>query len=131
MDDEPSLCRALQRLLRLAGFDVDTFACGEEFLQSLSAVVPECLILDLQMPGMTGLEVQSRLADTHRHIPVIIITGHDFPAARTLALTAGAVAYLRKPVSEEQLLGAIARCVGSASLPDGTGGAPTDASAGT
>ena len=131
MDDEPSLCRALQRLLRLAGFDVDTFACGEEFLQSLSAVVPECLILDLQMPGMTGLEVQSRLADAHRHIPVIIITGHDFPAARALALTAGAVAYLRKPVSEELLLSAIGRCVGSVPRTDGTGEPPTDAATGT
>lgn len=114
MDDEPSLCRALQRLLQLAGFDVDTFAGGEAFLDSLPSGVPDCVILDVQMPGMTGLEVQSRLADAHAGVPVIVITGHDYPAARALALAAGAVAYLRKPVSEESLLAAIEGCLGPA-----------------
>jgi FixJ family two-component response regulator len=110
VDDEVPVCRALQRLLRLAGFEVDTFSSGKEFLDSLPVQVPDCVILDLQMPGMTGIEVQARLAETHRDVPVIIITGHDFPAARSLTLAAGAIAYLRKPVSEEMFLEAIGRC---------------------
>lgn len=109
VDDEPSVRRAFQRLLRLAGFDVDTFACGEAFLASLSARVPDCVILDLHMPGMSGLEVQSRLADEHRAVPVVVITGYDVPAARANALAMGAVAFLTKPVSEELLLAAIRR----------------------
>lgn len=125
MDDEPSLCRALQRLLLVAGFEVDTFACGEAFLDSLSVRVPDCLILDLYMPGMPGLEVQARLAARHRATPVIVITGYDRPADRVRALAAGAVAFMRKPVSEELLLAAIRQAVGSPAggrvLSEGTG----------
>jgi FixJ family two-component response regulator len=115
VDDEPSLCRALQRLLRVTGFDVDTFACGEAFLASLDVRVPDCVILDLHMPGMSGLEVQSRLASLHRGVPVVILTGHDAPAVHALALVGGAAAYLRKPVSEDLLLAAIHRCLGGRS----------------
>lgn len=113
VDDEPSMCRALQRLLLVAGFEVDTYACGEAFLDSLSIRVPDCLILDLHMPGMPGLEVQARLAERHRTIPVIVVTGYDLPADRVKALAAGAVAFMRKPVSEELLLAAIRQTVGS------------------
>jgi FixJ family two-component response regulator len=112
-------------LLRVAGFDVDTFACGEAFLAALDACLPDCVILDLHMPGMTGLEVQSRLADTHREIPVVVLTGHDSPAARAIALTGGAVAYLRKPVGEAVLLAAIRRALGGGMA--GGGGTPSAA----
>ena len=111
VDDEPSLCRALQRLLRAAGFEVDTFACGEAFLASLSSRIPACVILDVHMPGMTGLEVQARLADERRDVPVIMITCCEVPAAQATALAAGAVAFLRKPVSEDVLLAAVRRCL--------------------
>lgn len=113
VDDQSSQCRALRRLLLAAGLEVDAFAGGEAFLDSLSVHVPDCLILDLHMPGMAGLEVQARLAEIHRPIPVIVITGYDRPADRGKALAAGAVAFMRKPVSEELLLAAIRQAVGS------------------
>jgi FixJ family two-component response regulator len=112
VDDDRSMCTALQRLLRLAGFDVEAFPSGEAFLGSLPAGTPDCLILDLQMPGMTGFEVQVRLAQAHVAVPVVTITGHDSPAAQERALAGGARVYLRKPVCEEELLAAIGRCIG-------------------
>jgi FixJ family two-component response regulator len=111
VDDDRSMCTALQRLLRLAGFDVETFPSGEAFLGSLPAGTPDCLILDLQMPGMTGFEVQVRLAEARVGVPVVTITGHDSPAAQERALAGGARVYLRKPVCEEELLAAIERCI--------------------
>lgn len=107
VDDEPSLCRALRRLLQLTGFDVDTYACGEAFLSSLADHTPDCVILDLQMPRLTGFDVQARLTGAHPEIPVVIITGYDSPSARERALAGGAAAYLPKPVREDDLLAAI------------------------
>lgn len=110
VDDDPSLCRALTRLLRLSGFAVEAFASGEAFLESLSERTPSCLILDLQMPGLTGFDVLGCLSAASRSIPVVTITGFDSPAARERALAGGAGVYLRKPVGEEVLLDAIERC---------------------
>ena len=112
VDDDPSLCRALTRLLRLNGFAVDTFTTGEEFLESLAEKIPSCLILDLQMPGLTGFDVLGRLSASSWSIPVVTITGFDSPAARERALGGGAAIYLRKPVGEEVLLEAIERSIG-------------------
>jgi FixJ family two-component response regulator len=111
VDDDPSLCRALTRLLRLNGFAVDTFTTGEEFLESLAEKIPSCLILDLQMPGLTGFDVLGRLSAASQSIPVVTITGFDSAAARERALGGGAAIYLRKPVGEEVLLEAIERCI--------------------
>lgn len=113
VDDEPSLRRALTRLLRLKGFAVDAFASGEEFLESLAERTPCCLILDLQMPGLTGFDVLTRLSAAGSSIPVVTITGFDSPAARERALAGGAAVYLRKPVGEVALLAAIERCTGA------------------
>ena len=124
VDDEPSLCRALTRLLRLNGFAVDAFASGEEFLESLPERTPSCLILDLQMPGLTGFDVLGRLSAVRSSIPVVTITGYDSPSARNRAIAGGALDYLRKPVGEEALLAAIERCTNA--RPAGATGARSD-----
>jgi FixJ family two-component response regulator len=108
VDDEPSVCKAFARLLRAARFDVSTFASGDEFLSSLLQRKPDCVVLDLHMPGLNGFDVQARLtANPDGHIPVVIITAHDSPEAQQRAMAAGALAYLRKPVDAEPLLDAI------------------------
>lgn len=114
VDDEEPVRRALARLIRSAGFDVDTFPGGDEFLETLSDHEPACIVLDLHMPKVNGLAVQSWLGKAGIRIPVIIVTGHDTPEAQEQALRGGAVAYFRKPVDGEALLGAIARAVAGA-----------------
>jgi FixJ family two-component response regulator len=95
----------------MAGFEVETFLSGEEFLRSLLTGQPDCIILDLHMPGVTGFDVQARLAAAHAAVPVVVITGHDSPGARERALAGGAAAYLRKPVSDDALLATIRGCM--------------------
>lgn len=107
VDDEESLRKALARLLRSAGFAAETFNSGATFLESVRTRTPSCVVLDLHMPGMNGFEVQAELARTGARVPVIVITGHDTPEARARAIGQGAVAYLRKPVDDTLLLGAI------------------------
>src|SRR3954463_14520450 len=107
VDDEESIRRALKRLMISAGFRAQSFASGAEFLESLHATRPACVILDLHMPAMSGFDVQQRLRDEQSVIPVVIITGHDSNEAKESALGAGAIAYLRKPVNDEALLHAI------------------------
>jgi FixJ family two-component response regulator len=107
VDDDESVRRATRRLLRAAGHEVETYASGTEFLEAFPHHKPCCVIVDLHMPGMSGLEVQSRLAASGADIPVIFITAYDDPGARDRAQQAGAAAYLRKPFSEEVLLEAI------------------------
>jgi FixJ family two-component response regulator len=107
IDDDPAVLRALARLLRTHAFAVATFQSGQQFLTSLPEPLPDCLILDLQMPGMTGLEVQQDLARKGIRIPTIIITAHDEAGIRERCKSAGAIAYLAKPVPEAALLAAI------------------------
>lgn len=107
VDDDPFVRKALERLLRSAGFSVEGFASGAEFLCSADDHQPDCVVLDLHMPDLSGFEVQSRLACTHGGVPVVVITGHDTPESRTRALGSGAKAYLPKPVDDETLLKAI------------------------
>jgi len=114
VDDEEPIRRALQRLIRSAGLDAVTFASGDDFFVSLEGFAPDCLVLDLHMPGLSGFEVQTRLAQIHPIIPVVVITGHDQPGARSRALAAGAAAYLRKPVDGEALLDTIAFAIAAA-----------------
>lgn len=104
VDDESSVCRALSRLLRSAGFKVVTFKNGIDFLGSLKARQPDCLVLDLHMSPMSGFEVQSRLRQAGLRIPVVIMTGHHTEESQQRVLDAGAVAYLRKPVDDQVLL---------------------------
>jgi FixJ family two-component response regulator len=108
VDDEEPVRKALKRLLMSAGFEVDVYADGRAFLSSLRTRAPRCVVLDLHMPHVSGLEVQERLAAVRSTLPVIVITGHDSDSTRTTALANGASAYLRKPVDEQVLLDAIA-----------------------
>lgn len=115
VDDDESVRRATRRLLRAAGFEAETYASGTEFLEAIKHSRPRCVIVDLHMPGMSGLEVQSRLAVSGFEIPVLFITAYDDPGARDRALQAGAACYLRKPFTEEALLQAIESAISGAS----------------
>ena len=107
MEDEESVRKALQRLLRSAGMDVQSFASGGEFLEALSSNPPECVVLDLHMPGINGFDVQERLAETATHLPMVVITGDQTDEARTRAMTGGADVYLVKPIDDRVLIDAI------------------------
>jgi FixJ family two-component response regulator len=107
VDDDASVRESLRCLIRSAGFLLEVFASAEEFLKSDHLHNTRCLILDVRMPGMNGLELQRWLAASHHQIPVIFITAHGDEAARSQALKGGAVDYLFKPFSEEALFHAI------------------------
>src|SRR2546422_1732868 len=97
VDDDLSVRRALRRLVRSAGYSVETFASAREFLDSSPSGRTACLVLDIQLDGMSGFELQERMATDHAHIPVIFITAHDDAATRERARQTGVSAYLRKP----------------------------------
>ncbi len=103
--------KALGRLLRASGFEVETFCSGNEFLDSLETHRPDCTILDLHLPGLSGLEVQQHLVHERINLPCIIITGKDEPGLGERVLALGASAFLKKPLDEQALLSAIARAV--------------------
>ena len=108
VDDDESVRESLRGLIRSVGFRVEAFASAEEFSNSEQLHATDCLILDVRMPGMTGLELQRHLAASEHDIPIIFITAHGSDeGVRSRALRDGAVAYLTKPFSEEALLEAI------------------------
>ena len=107
VDDEESVRKALSRLFAASNLDCQAFASGREFLDSLKLRVPSCVILDLHMPGLTGLDVQRELARLPTRVPAIIVTAYDEPGKRAQCLSEGATDYLRKPVEEKTLLDAI------------------------
>jgi FixJ family two-component response regulator len=108
VDDDPSVVIALRRLLHSWGMQVRTFASGEEFLSALGrSNDADCLVIDVQMPGMTGLEVQERMNRAGLDVPVIFITAHDEGGIEENALRAGAAGFLRKPFTDEALVGLI------------------------
>jgi len=109
VDDDESVRQALKSLLGSVGFQAETFASGEEFLNSRPQI--DCLIADVRMPGMSGLELQDRLKAANSPIPIIFISAHDDGEARIRGLRAGAVDFLQKPFSEESLLRAISTCL--------------------
>lgn len=106
IDDDESLCKALGRLLRLSGFDVRTFPSAEEYLaQSPSALQPlDLVVTDIQLGGMSGLELQAQLRHRQPDLPVIIITAHDGDAVCAQARSAGCAGYLRKPFLGQALI---------------------------
>jgi FixJ family two-component response regulator len=111
VDDEVSICRALFRLLRAASYRVEAFSSPFAFLESLAESVPDCVVLDLQMPRMTGVELQQQLLTLKDPPPVIVITAHDEPKTRERCLELGAVRYLLKPFEGELLLDSIEKVV--------------------
>jgi FixJ family two-component response regulator len=111
VDDEESVRRAFARMLTASLFDVDVFASGQEFLDSLKSRHPDCVVLDLQMPGLTGREVQRQLVLDHIHVPIIVVTAHDQPALREQCLADGAAAYVAKPLQRERLVNLISAAV--------------------
>jgi FixJ family two-component response regulator len=107
VDDDESLRDALKSLIDSVGFRSEVFDSGEEFLNSPVVSQTDCLITDVRMSGMSGLELQDRLKAANSSIPIVFISAHDDREARARALRAGAVDFLQKPFSEDSLLGAI------------------------
>ena len=104
VDDDAGVREATRSLVRSLGYAAATFASGEEFLASGRLADTSCLITDLQMPGMNGIELQRRLVADGRHLPIIFVTASPETPARTQALAAGAAAFLRKPLGDETLI---------------------------
>ena len=111
LDDEPAFRQALSRLLKTHGFEVTTFATPHELATALGVAPFDCLLLDLNMPGIAGLDVLRLLRQQGFRLPVIVFTGHDKPESAQLARTLGASSYLLKPLDQNALLAAIARAV--------------------
>jgi FixJ family two-component response regulator len=113
VDDDVSMLRALRRLLKSVGYAVVTYPSAEEFLESDALAHIGCLVLDVMMPGMSGLELADRLAASGMMLPVIVITASADEHIRLRAEQAGLVAYLCKPFEEETLLEAIRQALNS------------------
>jgi len=113
VDDDHSIRESLGGLFRSVGFAAQGFCSADAFLQSADLPKTDCVILDVRMPGMSGLELQRRLVASHPDVPVIFMTAHDDARARSQALSSGAVDYLIKPFSEEALLDAVRAALGS------------------
>jgi FixJ family two-component response regulator len=105
LDDEPQFCKALSRLLKTHGFEVVTFTHVEKFLEACASRLPNCLLLDLHMPALSGFDILEWIAA--RQVPVLVITGHDQPGNAERVRALGAAAYFLKPINESQLVAAI------------------------
>ncbi len=112
VEDDASVRRALKRLVRSFGYEVDAFASAGDVLNIVPTTVPDCLIVDVQMPGLNGLGLQHHLAEAGHQLPIIFITAHEDAQVYQLAMQAGAVAFLYKPFSDEALLEAIHAATG-------------------
>jgi FixJ family two-component response regulator len=107
IDDDPDIRAAMQRLLETVGLHAELFAAAQDFLQRKMPEVPSCLVLDLRLPGMSGLEVQRRLIEAGLKIPIIFITAHGDIPTSVRAMKSGAVEFLTKPFRDKDLLDAI------------------------
>lgn len=114
VDDDAGVRKALGRLLSARSISSRTYASAREFLDSLASDVPECLIVDLQMPEMTGLELHTALSRIGAKIPMIVITAHNDAGLREQCRAAGAAAYLLKPLDESVLIATINSATGAA-----------------
>lgn len=112
VDDEWAVRKSLLRLLRAAGIDAQPYASGQELLDACRLDCPDCVLIDLQMQGLTGIDVQERLACAGIRAPVVIITANDDPEARRKCIALGVDAYLLKPVDGEYLLKVIRSLLG-------------------
>jgi len=111
VDDDASAREGLQSLIRSAGWKVETFVSAQDFLDRLGAEAPNCLILDLQLPGLSGLDLQERMAEVGLQIPIVFLTGHGNIPASVQAMKGGAVEFLTKPLDEHKLFQAIREAV--------------------
>jgi FixJ family two-component response regulator len=111
VDDDESFARALGRLLRASGFEVQTYSSGEAFLARATLPQPDCLVFDIQLGGMSGVELLHSVREAGTIAPVIFVTAHDAAEVRAEAEKAGCSAYLRKPVSGQMLLGVVAKAL--------------------
>jgi len=111
VDDDPSVREGLSSLLRSAGWSTESFGSAQEFLSRNRAQAPSCLILDLQLPDLSGLDLQKRMADVDLEIPIVFLTGHGNIPASVQAMKRGAIEFLTKPVEEQDLLRAIQEAV--------------------
>jgi len=111
VDDDASAREGLQSLIRSAGWKVETFVSAQDFLDRLGAEAPNCLILDLQLPGLSGLDLQERMAEVGLQIPIVFLTGHGNIPASVQAMKGGAVEFLTKPLDEQKLFQAIREAV--------------------
>ncbi len=125
VDDDPSVRRALSRLLRSLGFDAETFATAEDLLACDHLDAGACVLLDVQMRGMSGPALQQRLSALGYRTPVVLISGQEDARARMAAKTAGASAFLQKPFAEQALLDAVHEALyGDCSANGGPAGNP-------
>ena len=111
VDDDVSVRESLQGLIRLAGWRVETFATAGEFLARPPDDAPGCLVLDVGLPDLSGLDLQARMAAGHRTLPIIFITAHGDVPTSVKAMKAGAVEFLAKPFRDSDLLDAVARAI--------------------
>jgi len=118
IDDDESMREAIKGLMRSLGYRVEAVASGQEFLSSRLALRTSCVIADMQMPGMTGLELHRHLSASGKPIPTILITAYPDNGVRERALAAGVIGYLSKPFEEDELLA----CIRSALTHDRSGG---------
>ena len=112
VDDDPSVRRGLQRLIRSVGWKAESFASAQEFLaRPRTEASPSCLVLDLQLPDLSGLDLQKRMAEAGLETPIVFLTGHGNIPASVKAMKAGAIEFLTKPVDERDLLKAIQEAI--------------------
>lgn len=111
VDDDLSAREGLESLLRSEGWRVETFASAQEFLARRGTEAPSCLVLDLQLPGLSGLDLQKRMAEVELDIPIVFLTGHGNIPASVQAMKAGAVEFLTKPFDEQDLLRAVQEAI--------------------
>lgn len=121
IDDDPSVRRAIDRLLRAEGYTVETYASGEEFLDSLDERRAGCIVLDVRMPGLSGFEILECLAARHSRLPVILITGHGDTMMGWRAMAVGCAAFLAKPFECDALVGAVRDALSGESAGPATG----------
>jgi FixJ family two-component response regulator len=115
IDDDEDVVRAVRRLLRSAGYAIDTFASAEEFLDLGNQSQPDCLVLDVHLRGLSGFDLQDLLAASGRSIPIVFITAHDDRGTRERAQKAPTTEYLAKPFEDQSLLCAIRHAIRRAS----------------
>jgi len=111
VDDDESVCRALARLLRTVGLSVETFSSAKAFLEYTPRDQPACLVLDVRLPGPSGLELQDALSQARRDLPIVFITGHGDVPSTVRAMKGGAVDFLQKPFNDQELLDCVQRAV--------------------